>query len=498
MGPYLAAVGSALLMWGAFPPLGWGLLAFIAPAPLIWAVRNSDRAGQAVALGFVFGLVLFGGLLNWVIVLGAVAWIPLTLWLAFTAAGMAVLLWVFRLWPANRFILIAIGVWGLWELIRSSVPFGGFPWGRLGYAAASPPGLIGATQWIGPSGWSVLAIAIAVGIVLVVEDTDNWRLLVDGAVIVLLLALGGGLFPPEPSGDVMRVAIVQGGSPCPATRCQNENQRIYEMHLALTQTIEDDAVDFVVWPENSLGHPFEPVGNPDVAAAIAAEAQRLGAYLLVSGTRREGLDETEFANVNRVYAPTGDFVGEYEKRHPVPFGEFVPFRDLLDFIPQLDRVPRDMVRGEGPVVFTTPRGVVGSVISFEAAFDRLVRSEAQEGAGLIIVATNESSYGERSGVPSDQLIALARVNAAAIGQDLVHAAITGRSTFVSANGGVGTKTDILTEEVLIGDVTFRDGAQTLYTRFGDWLLILALVAAAAAIALPGEGRPTPGASAFPA
>ncbi len=191
-----------------------------------------------------------------------------------------------------------------------------------------------------------------------------------------------------------------------------------------------------------------------------------------------------------MYAPTGDFIDEYVKRHPVPFGEYVPFRDLLDFIPQLDRVPRDMVRGDGPVVFPTPRGVIGSVISFEGAFSRLVRSEAQEGAGVIVVATNESSYGERSGVPSDQLIALARVNAAAVGQDLIHAAITGKSTFIKADGTVGERTPILQSVVITDRVTFREGSQTVFTRFGDWLLLLSFVVAAAAIFMPGEGRPS--------
>jgi len=489
MVPYLAAVGSAILMWAAFPPLGWGLVAFVAPMPLIAALRRVERGGVAVGLGFTFGVVFFGSMLNWVFALGGVAWFPLTLWLATTSAAMAFAVWLFREWPATRFFLITVGIWGVWELVRTTVPFGGFPWGILGYAAGSPPGFIGSVQWVGPSGWSVLAVAVAVGGVLVLEDTANWRMVVDVSVVALLLALAGGLFPPRPDGDTMAVAIVQGNSPCPATRCQNENQRIYEMHLALTRGIPDAEVDLVVWPENSTGHPFEPVGNAEVARNLEFEAQRIGAYLLISGTRRVDLAPDEFLNVNRVYAPTGDFVDEYVKRHPVPFGEYVPFRDLLDFIPQLDRVPRDMVRGDGPVVFTTPRGVIGSVISFEGAFSRLVRSEAQAGAGLIVVATNESSYGERSGLPSEQLIALARVNAAAVGQDLVLAAITGKSAFIEADGTAGEKSGILESAVLVDRVTFRDGPVTVFTRLGDWLLYLSFAIAIAAIFLPGEGRP---------
>ncbi len=489
MAPYLAAFVSALLMWAAFPPLGWGLFAFVAPAPLVWGVRRIQRPVGALGAGFLFGVVFFGLMLEWLLVLGVVAWFPLTLWLASTSAVMTLVIWLFREWPPTRFLLVTVGIWVLWEFLRAAVPFGGFPWGVLGYAAGGTRGFIGSVQWIGPSGWSVVAIAVAVGLVLVVEDNTNWRLVVDTAVVALLLAFAGGIFAPEPDGDTIVVAIVQGNSPCPGSHCQNENQRIYENHLRLTRDIPEAEVGLVVWPENSLGTPFEPVGNPDVAGALSAEARRLGAFLLVSGTRKEGLADDEFLNVNRVYDPTGRFIGEYAKRHPVPFGEYVPFRDLLDFIPQLDQVPRDMVRGEEAVVFATPHGSIGSLISFEGAFSRLVRSEARAGAQLMVIATNESSYGTSSGLPSDQLIALARVNTAAVGLDLVHAAITGKSAFVFADGTIGGKTDILTEEVLEGRVTFRSGGRTLFTGLGDWLLYLSLLGAIAAVVVPGEDRP---------
>ncbi len=340
-------------------------------------------------------------------------------------------------------------------------------------------------QWIGPSGWSILAVAVSAGLVLFIEDRDNWRLLVDSTVAVVLVALAGSLFPPEADGPVVRVAIVQGNSPCPQTHCQNEKQRIYESHLELTRTIPRGSVDLVVWPENSTGGLFEPEGNLDVRAAIAAEATRLEAFFLISGTR--SVSDEEFLNVNMMYDPAGRKIGEYAKRHPVPFGEYVPLRDLLDFIPQLDQVPRDMVRGDEAVVFPLPQGIVGSVISFEGAFPRRLRSQVDAGSQLLVVATNESTWGNAEA--ADQFIGLTRVNAAAFGQDLVHAAITGRSTFIKADGSMGEKTGLLTRELLVGEMNMRTAGKTLYARFGDWVLFLAILAAVAAVALPGEGRP---------
>ena len=284
----------------------------------------------------------------------------------------------------------------------------------------------------------------------------------------------------------MQVAIVQGGSPCPGSHCQNEKMLIYTSHLELTQSIPDGSVDLLVWPENSLGSPFEPVGSPEIEEVLAAEAVRLGAWFIASGTRSAG--EENFYNVNTLYAPNGSKVGEYQKRHPVPFGEYVPLRSALDFIPQLERVPRDMIRGEGPVVFTTPRGVIGTVISFEGAFSRIIRSEAQIGSELLVVATNEASFG--SGPASEQLIGLARVNAAAVGQDMVLGAITGKSTYISAAGEIiGDTSELFEERIVEGRVRFRNAGPTLFTRFGDWLALVAMAGAIAAAVVPGEGRP---------
>jgi apolipoprotein N-acyltransferase len=331
----------------------------------------------------------------------------------------------------------------------------------------------------------VLAVAISAGLVLVVEKVEHWSLVVDPAVVALLLVLAGGIFAPSADGNPVRSVIVQGGSPCPMTHCEDENRLIYESHLALTQSIPEGSVDLVVWPENSMGTPFEPEENLEVRAALETEARRLGAYLLVSATRV--VDDEEFLNTNTLFAPNGSRTGVYTKRHPVPFGEFVPLRSLFEFVPQLDRVGRDMVRGEEAVEFPTDLGVIGSVISFEGAVSRYLRDTAQAGAQLMVVATNESSFDV--GPASDQLIEMVRVNTASVGQDLLHSAITGKSAIIEADGSVVATTELLEEGKLTGVVHMRAAAPTPYTRFGDWVLLVALAGAGLALVLPGEGRP---------
>ncbi|HHC09093.1 MAG TPA: apolipoprotein N-acyltransferase [Actinobacteria bacterium] len=480
---YLAVVLGGLLLWAAFPPLDLGALAFVAPTPVFWALRRIERPGEALTVGFLWGWLFFGPLLWWISVLGFVAWVPLVMLMSAMYAAYAIVVWSARLWPAWRWWLVAIGAWVVMEFVRARFPFGGFPWGSLGYAAGGFQPFLGAVQWIGPVGWSVLAIAVSAGLALVVEDRRHWRFVVDPAVVVLLLALGGSFLAPKAEGRALRVAIVQGSSPCPMVHCQNENERIYRSHLELTRSIPEGGADLVVWAENSFGTPFDPGTDDTVRNEIVAEAERIGAYVLVSGTRL--VEDDGFLNVNMLYSPEGVLIGEYAKRHPVPFGEYVPLRGILGFIPQLDQVPRDMVRGADAVVFPLEEGRLGSVISFEGAFARWVRSVAVAGAETMIVATNESSFGVSPA--SDQLIGMTRVNAAAIGQDLVHAAITGKSTFIDADGSVGETTGLFERTVLYGVVQMRTDPPTLYTRYGDWVGFLAVAGLVAAMFWPGEG-----------
>ncbi len=471
----VVAVLSAALMWLSFPPVNLGFLVLVAPVPLLWALRRVKNRREAVRVGMLYGFTFFGGMLWWIFLIGAVAWVPLVTTLAVYVTGYALVMYAVRLWSPLRWWAVAVGGWTLFEFLRSRWPLGGFPWGAVGFPVGTIPGARGAAQWIGPTGWGVLVIAFAAALVLLAEEEVDRRPLEVVTALIVALSVAGLVFSPEAGGTAVRVAIVQGNSPCPREHCENEKQQIYESHLNLTRTLEAGSADLVLWAEDSFGGSFNPTFNPEVAAQMAGESVRIGAYLMAGGSRSAG--PTNWENFNVLFAPDGSIVGEYLKRHPVPFGEFVPARELLEFIPQLDEVPRDLIRGEGPVVFPMTAGgntfQLGSVISFEGAFPRYLRSEVKAGAQLLVVATNEGSYGRSPA--SDQLIGMVRLNAAALGVDVVHAAVTGHSTLVKADGSLGrAKTGLFTEEVLYGTVRVQESRRTLYAVAGDWLELAAI------------------------
>lgn len=475
----LAPLLSAFLLWAAFRPLGWGALAFIALTPLLAALRRVESRTGAAALGLLFGVAFYGMLVWWVKETGYLAVTALVLLLAGFTTIYALIVFTARDWGRTGWWLTAVGGWALVELVRLHAPFGGFAWGLLGYPAGEYGWTRGAAQFVGTTGWSVIFVAVAAGLALFVTDRSRpglWLGLSLGVAGVLMLV--GAIAPPSADGPELDVAIVQGNSPCPGTRCPGENELIFQNHLDLTKTIAPGQAELVVWPESSAGSSVELVTHPDRRTQVAVEARRLDAWFLVGSQRN--LDAETFTNLNLFLDPDGTVVGEYRKKHPVPFGEYVPVRPLFDWIPALDQVPRDLARGEEDTVFRLPNGTVGSVISFEGGFARSTRPLARAGAEVLVVATNKATFGDSP--VSDQFIGMTRMRAAELGMPVVHAAITGRSAFISADGAIESRTAAFEADVLFGTVAFRTASLTPYARFGDWLQYLAIIGGSIAVA----------------
>src|SRR5690606_6352688 len=202
----------------------------------------------------------------------------------------------------------------------------------------------------------------------------------------------GWLMPGLPGGSAVPVAIVQGSTPCPFIHCDNERYGTYLQHLELTRTIPEGAVDLVVWSEGSTGSfDADPINAPSVGDAIGAEAARIGAWMVVGGDRP--VSETHWVSANALFSPEGESGGEDRTRHALAFGEHLAARPLFEWIPALDQVPRDMIPGDGPVAFDLGEFQLGTVISFEGGFAGYTRAVVHEGADLLVVATNQGSYG---------------------------------------------------------------------------------------------------------
>ena len=332
----------------------------------------------------------------------------------------------------------------------------------------------------GPIGYSLLLESFILFLYLLIRGKEERRNELKKFLIMIIIfavpLIFSEIYVREDITKEIEVSIIQGNSPCPGTKnkCENERQRIYENHLSLTKSLNSERNEkdngtprLIVWAESSSGFKNDPKENSETLNQIASEIKRLKAAFLIGGDRPS--NPGEFENYGIFINENGVISGEYLKQHPVPFGEYIPFRKYLDWIPPLALVPRDMVRGSNQEVFTTIQNEIkiSPVISFEGSFDRYIRRSVEMGAELVVILTNQASFG-KSGM-SDQFILMSRANAISNNRDIVHAAITGKSAFISGiDGDVYSSSGLFTEEVLTQKIK-TSNTNTLYTKWGNYL-----------------------------
>lgn len=487
----LALVGG-VVSFLAFPPFGPGLLIIPGIALFLWAIREVESSRAGFWIGITFGLVFFAGLMWWLANLELLALILIPVQALFVGVyGW----WLtrFRDSTPGIWLALAVGGWASMELVRYHYPVGGLEWGAAGYALSDSPLTRLPAASIGTSGLTVLVVLA--GALLAQVVTRRVGRATSWGALVLVVVIGGSLYwaqRPVPAGPRLGpVTIVQGSTPCPFTHCPpNERLRTYEQHLELTQSLPPGTSGLVIWPEGSTGSTnADPVLNAEVRESISAQARRLGSRMLIGGDRI--LTGTDWVNANVYFDRRGDIVGEYRKRHPVPFGEYIPLRPLFEWIPALDRVPRDMIPGDGPVVIDG----LGSVISFEGGFSRYALETRRAGALMIVVNTNEASYGPDAPT-SDQFIGMTRMRAVELGVPVIHAAVTGKSVVIRFDGALGPTTHLGSMEILQDEV--GPTRSTWYTATGDLVMYLAAILGilgwSLAAALVGSGPMQSGSS----
>lgn len=469
--PLLLVLVAAALMVLAFPPYGIPFLAVISLTMVILGVVRAKSGRHAAVLGGLFGFVFVAGLMIWLrnlaVGLADAAWLLLALLHVPAFAGFG---WVAHRVREERALVrlpVTVAAWvGVFAALRW-LPLFSIEWADPGYTMAPVAAARDAAALFGATGWTVVLAVASLGLVITME-TRIPRAAMNGLGALAVVLVIGAAANLGASGPEFDVVIVQGNSPCPQVGCVDERRLIAEQHLALTRTLAAAEQDLVVWAESSTGFTTDARTNPAWADAIGEEARRLDAFLL-QGTDRP-VEDLWFVNANLLFDRSGEMLGEYRKQHAVPFGERVPWRSVFGGLPGMRST--DMLPGEGPVLFDLDGVKVGSVISFEGAFGRYAREHAALGAQLLVVATNESSYGD--GAAADQLIWMTRMRSAELGLDVVHAAITGASTIIR-DGVPGEVSGLYEPAIIRGTVHLRDVGPTPYARFGDWLPAVAMI-----------------------
>lgn len=520
------AAAAGLALAAAFPPYDLWPLSILAVAALSLLTRGRSFR-QGAWTGFAFGFPFFLWLLVWIRVIGSDAWVGLS-------AAEAAFLWALggalavtsrlRAWP-----LWAACLWVAEEWARDRLPFGGFPWGRLAFANTASP----YTPLAALGGAVLVSFAVALtGTLLGYLALPVLRRLrarrAAGAVAgpaagpvagpaaplmsrrvllpagagacAALIAVSGFAVPVPTAGQSAggpasaRVALIQGNVPHPGMDFLGRPMQVLDNHAAETEKLAEqiDAgqvpkPQLVIWPENSSD--LDPYGDPLTYETISEAVRSIGVPTLV-GALVDGPDAQHVQNEGIVWDPLSGPGAHYTKQHPVPFGEYVPFRSvLMKVITRLQRVARDFYPGKGTGVMQLGPARIGDVICFEVAYDEIVRDTVDDGGRVIVVQTNNATYA-RSGQP-DQQLAMSRLRAVEHGRAVLIAATSGISAVIRPDGSIESRTAELTPAALSADVPLRD-SKTLADRVGaapEWAIsIIGLLACGSAVLIERRGR----------
>ncbi len=487
-----AGVLSGILLRLAQPSIDIGPIAFVGLIPLV-VVSRSTRRG--IVAGTACGLTYYGLLLSWVWPFAWFGWLMLV-------APMALTYTVFgavagytsktkRSLATRVLVLPAIIVAGEW--LWSLVPFGGFSWGQLG-TSQHDISLTLATVAVGGVGLLTWLVG-AVNILLARLVAEFWRCRrgFRGARAMLTPALGLGLVvvifgvgwlmrPNSEASGSIDIGVVQAN----IWEHKVSGDTLYNAHLDATRAFREP-VDLVVWGESSLkGQHANPGFGIEVRLAAHGTPVLANAIFPVDETETGGLDlfptlggDVEKSepggpreNRNVLIDEHGNLAWHYAKRHLVPFGEYVPFRDRLGFVGEIERVTPGVRAGTELGLFDIEGHTLGSLICFESTFPRYVRDTVSAGAEALVVTTNNASFGYSS--LASQNTAIQQIRAVETHRPVVVAAISGPTASIDAQGRLLDQTGLFEQASVAWEVpTYTD--ETLYMRFGDWANVLAVL-----------------------
>lgn len=480
------AIGCGLLLYAASPPRDLWWLAPVALAPWL-AVVHGRRTRAGFGYGMIFGLAYLMPFLSWLLAFlgpqfGPWPWLGVALveavfyGLAGAAAARVSRLPLAPLWMAAAFVAA--------ELAKDSVPFGGFPWGRLAFTQVG--GVLLPLASLGGAALVTFAVALA-GAALAelgrrAVRRSGWRGLV-APLVLLFLPFAGGLaarplIGTAPNAGTAKVAAVQGNAPDIGLDLLYQDNVLHDNHIRATEQLASDVragrvarPDFVVLPEE-VGD-WGPSRTDPELGAVASE---LGVPLVVGGLTEDSNGELRNKVVR--WDPVNGDTGEYTKRHLVPFAESIPLRSLARLVtPFVDRFQQNMIPDDKPGVFAVGPARVGVGMCFDVAYDDVFSSDTRAGATVLAVPTNNAWFGNTE--MSSQQLAMSQLRAVENGRAVVVSATSGISAIVQPDGTVSQQTGLFTAQTLNARVPLRS-TLTPATRLGEipsWVLAAAGVAA---------------------
>lgn len=504
---WILALVSSVLQVLVFPKANLFFLAWIAMAPLLYALLRGrggegemfDSEGrslrpftlwQGFAIAWLSGIVWYLGTDYWVFPVmtgyGGLHWLlaaPITLAAAFAMGlhhalfGLLVVLMARRSNMGNRRpLLMAPFFWVAIEIVRDRIT--GFPWNLLGNTQVDnvPFARIAQTTGVYGLSFAIMLVNCAFVAALLLYGHRRKTLLISAVAAAIALQMGV-LAHSDPFVATQQAVLVQQNVPLlnqsdwtPAYFDQTLAE-VVKVSIEATPRADPNNRGLIIWPESPA--PFF-IADPRLQRWLVSMAQDRNSYLIIGslGETQAAAGKQQLLNSALVMDPHGNIVGQYDKMHLVPFGEYVPFQNVLFFANKLTREVGDFARGTERKVFDLNGTRVSVFICYESVFPNEVREFANNGAQVLINVSDDLWYGETS-APSQHL-QMSRMRAIENHRWVLLATNNGTTASIDPFGRVVKRAPRNVRTALLAPFAPQNES-TFYSRNGDlfaWICVV--------------------------
>lgn len=487
------AVGLSLLSAGllvlAFPNFALWYLAWIAFVPLLYVLTSEIRPWQSFLVGEIFGIGYFYGTCYWITysmihygdiptaLAYLIAVIPVSLVALFPATFAFI---VHRLVKKLGLIglLAAPFCWAAVEYLKFNIT--GINWNGVGYSQSFQAQLVWPARFGGVFLISALVMLPSVAITWWLRER-NRRAQVGLVAILLfckiiyLLGFYVNASPSAPQTDkVVEVVAVQALAPVGSTsaalsKALSQQLRMSAEGAAKVRARNKDAKILVVWPETPYSFDFD--NNNSLRQNFGEFTKENQIYLLLNGNTRPS--DSVSNNSIIVFGPTGQQVGQYNKIHLLPFGEYVPMRNYIPFIDRIPALAGDFMPADKYSTISIENVNIGADICFESVFPDVTREMSKAGAEVFINIADDAWFGPTPIVR--QHLNHVAMRSIETGIPTIRVANTGISVYIDGNGQMSDETPSFETAIRYWQIAPTQPKLTVYTRVGDLFAWLTLV-----------------------
>ena len=497
MGRRHLALLSALLLTPAFPKFDLEFLAWVALVPLFIALKDQNLK-TAFGLSFLTGICFLMGIFYWMHVINDFTWIHFILLgfyfgSYFGLFGLALNLISRRTGISS--IFTAPLIWVSMEYLRSHAGFLGLPWALSGHSQYLNLPLIQISSFTGVYGVSFLIVMVNAALSEAIvswqggkwTSTQYWSTVVKPAIVPIVLVgatliYGLSVISERSDRETITISVIQANIPQNIRWQPGLRELNLQKHLRLSkEAAARSQASLIVWPETAVQGSLtqEPI-LLKIFSTLAKEAQ---SHLLIGVSVRPKFGPRELRMKNRfnsafLVSPSGGIVGQYNKIHLLPFGEYLPYKDFLPWPSSFALEAGNVMAGKEFTLFKLNNVKFGVAICWESIFPDLFRQFVKNGATFMVNITNEAWF-EKTAAPY-QFMAMNVFRAVENRVSIARSANTGISGFIDPYGRVIGKVSNGTQDIFVeGYLTMAipvSEQRTFYTNHGDVFAYANLVA----------------------